>query len=526
MKNWKITGIIATAILVLAIPLYLLKGYFSGNHAIQKEAQFVGGKQCIECHEPQYKLWKDSNHDKAMDTMSEFTVRGDFNNAEFEHNGFVHRFYKKDGKYFVHTLGKDGEPADLEITYTFGTKPLQQYLIPFEDGRLQCLPIAWDTIANRWYHLYDSVYKGQDIKPDDWLYWTNNGQNWNGMCAECHSTNLNKGFDPKTKVFNTTWSDIDVNCEACHGPGSEHLEWAKLPEMARPTDVNTGLIVQTSNISSRKYVDQCAYCHARRSGLGYYPNNGAALLDHIVPGLPTPPNYFVDGQILEEDYEHGSFTQSKMYMKGVKCNDCHNVHSLKLVKQGNDLCLQCHVRENYDNYNHTFHKKIGEEGKDLVLQKGKKIVEVGEGSLCINCHMTGKYYMGVHYRHDHSFRIPRPDLTIELGTPNACNQCHSDKTPQWSLDYVTKWYGEKKRTHYGTVLAAARKGDINSFPQLQSLVESDLTPPIIRASLLEMANSYPSELTSNVYNQALGDTIPLVRLIAMNNYSTADIANL
>ena len=121
-------------------------------------------------------------------------------------------------------------PYDFKIAYTFGAYPLQQYLIPFRGGRLQCLTIAWDVKKQKWYHLYPN----QDIPVDDWLHWTNQAQNWNSMCAECHSTNLKKGYNPVTDTYHTTWSEIDVSCEACHGPASIHVEWAQMPEMARP----------------------------------------------------------------------------------------------------------------------------------------------------------------------------------------------------------------------------------------------------------------------------------------------------
>ncbi len=180
----------------------------------------------------------------------------------FEHHGVTSRFYRKDGKYFVETEGPGGAMDDFEIAYTFGVEPLQQYLIPFPNGRLQSLTIAWDVERGRWFHLYPD----QDIPPDDWLHWTRNAQNWNGMCAECHSTNLKKGYDYQTQSFDTTWSEIDVSCEACHGPGSRHVEWAELPPMARPDVENYDLVIQTGGITSRQQVELCAPCHSRRTG--------------------------------------------------------------------------------------------------------------------------------------------------------------------------------------------------------------------------------------------------------------------
>ncbi len=235
MKYWKIAGFTATAVFVIAFPVYMVRMAIERSNASQKiGAQFVGRKTCIECHKKEDDLWLGSHHDMAMDSATEKTVLGNFDNFEFRHKGLTHRMFRKDGNFYINTQGPTGKFEDFQITYTFGYTPLQQYLVPFEGGRLQCLPIAWDTDRKKWFHLGDTVYQGQNIKPDNWLYWTNQAQNWNGMCADCHSTNLRKNYDPVKKTFSTTWSEIDVSCEACHGPASEHLKWANLPEGSRP----------------------------------------------------------------------------------------------------------------------------------------------------------------------------------------------------------------------------------------------------------------------------------------------------
>jgi len=192
-----------------------------------KPAQYVKRQTCISCHEEQYTEWSGSHHDLAMQVASEQTVLGHFNDAPFTHFGVTSKFFKKDGKFFVHTDGPDGKMSDFEVKYTFGFDPLQQYLIEFPDGRMQALDIAWDSHpkeqgGQRWFHLHPD----EEITYDDILHWTGLYLNWNYMCAECHSTNLQKNFNLKTNTFNTTWSEINVGCQACHGPGSNHVEWA------------------------------------------------------------------------------------------------------------------------------------------------------------------------------------------------------------------------------------------------------------------------------------------------------------
>ncbi len=523
-KNWKIAGIIATLTIVLLIPLYVFM-HLSEETKVKTDegAVFVGSNSCVECHKAAYDDWRISDHYFAMDTASSGSVFGDFNNATLVRNGDTSRFYKKGGQYFVYTDGPDGTMQEFEVKYTFGAWPLQQYLVPLSGGRLQTLALTWDTITKKWYHMADSVYADETVDHTDWLHWTNQGQNWNGMCADCHSTNLKKGFDPETKTYHTTWSEINVGCEACHGPSSEHLKWANLPELARPEGTNFGLEVKTSNIDNRQYVDQCARCHARRSIFSDYDFTWHNLLDQMIPELPREPFYYSDGQILEEDYVFGSFTQSKMYMNDVQCNDCHNVHSGKLILDGNALCLQCHRADEYDTYTHHFHKQAGEKGEPVVSVFGDTY-EVGEGAQCINCHMPGRYYMGVDFRRDHSFRIPRPDLSDELGTPNACTTCHGDKSNQWAAGKIKEWYGDVSRQHYGSYLALTAREKENTG-KFAYIINDDLFPPITQATAISlMAEQYP-ESNSTILNDELHNPEAILRYTAVRNFAIVDSAD-
>jgi tetratricopeptide (TPR) repeat protein len=523
MKGWKVTGIVATIVIILSVPFYLLKAAYvtSRSEGNQPElaATFVGSRKCMDCHKKEYNNWEDSHHDHAMDTADNRTVLGDFKNALFESHGTTSRFYRKEGKFFVHTRGQDGQMGDYEITHTFGWYPLQQYLVPFPGGRLQCLPIAWDVKEKKWYHLYPD----QPIEPKDWLYWTNAGQNWNGMCAECHSTNLKKNYELRTDTYRTTWSEIDVGCEACHGAGSRHVEWAELPDMARPHVENYDLVVKTSRLGSRDLVELCAPCHARRAILGDYTHAEPDLLDSLLPSLLTPELYFPDGQILGEVYVYGSFTQSKMYHRDVRCSDCHDVHSAKLIQEGNDLCRQCHRADEYDTKEHHFHKKKGEEGKPIRSADGRVLFDIGSGAECVQCHMPGRTYMGIDYRPDHSFRIPRPDLSVKIGAPNACNRCHIDKTAEWSDEIISKWYGPGRRLHYGAVIEAGRERKPEVDQDLIRLSVDTLYPVIVRATALSLLQAFPGEETTRTYELALMDDEALIRRTAVESLNVSDM---
>lgn len=522
LKSWEIAGCIATLMIVLALPVYWFKSAFWGADevSLQKSAltAFVGTDKCAECHRREYQQWKNSHHDRAMEIATSDTVLGNFDNTEFEYFGFKSRFYRQDGKFFVYTQGPGGKAGDFEITHTFGWYPLQQYLVPFPGGRLQCLPIAWDVRRKRWYHLYPE----NPLDPQDWLYWTNAAQNWNGMCAECHSTNLKKNYDPQTDTYQTTWSDIDVGCEACHGAGSKHVAWAQLPAMARPVVKNCDLAVKTADISSRDLVELCAPCHSRRASLGDYTHAEPDLLDSLLPALLVPDRYYADGQILGEVYVYGSFTQSKMYHRDVRCSDCHDVHGAKLLKKGNALCLQCHRANEYNTRAHHFHKQKGEKGEPITSADGTVLFEVGTGAECMGCHMPGRIYMGIDYRPDHSFRLPRPDLSIALEVPNACNRCHINKSRQWADSTITKWYGPGRKFHYGQILKAGLNGAKNAQDDLIRLADDPLYPVIVRATAISLLRTYPGQPAEFILKKALMDDEALIRNAAIESLQLTD----
>ncbi|MHC4946926.1 MAG: tetratricopeptide repeat protein [Planctomycetota bacterium] len=511
LLRWKVAGLVAAVVIVLALPAYVLRERLGPPVVVpvaDGPATFVGGTACRSCHEAAYDAWRGSHHDDAMDVASAETVLGDFDDTVFD-DGRVRARFRRDGdRFLVETEGPDGAPGEFEIAYTFGVEPLQQYLVPFPGGRLQCLTIAWDTGRGEWFNLYPD----RDIPPDDWLHWTRNGQNWNGMCAECHSTNLVKGYDHATGTFSTSWSEIDVSCEACHGPGSRHVAWAELPPMARPPSGDAELVIPTVGVGSRDQVELCANCHARRTELGDYDHTRADLLDNILPSTLDQGLYHADGQILEEVYVYGSFVQSKMYHNDVRCSDCHDVHSLELHAPGNDLCTRCHQPDVYDRPTHHFHQREVDG-------------EPSDGHLCVKCHMPEQPYMVIDWRADHSLRVPRPDLTLELDVPNACTGCHDDRPVEWAVEHYEEWYGKARKPHYGTVLAAGRAGRPDAEAGLVRLAGDQLVPAIARATALTLLGAYPGPASDAAFARGLADPEALVRHVAATHVQAADAAS-
>jgi len=456
-------------------------------------ARFVGRAACVGCHEPEAKLWTGSHHDLAMQVASDSTVLGDFDEVSFARHGVTSRFHRKDGRFLVTTPGPGGRVGDYEIRYTFGVDPLQQYLVKFPGGRLQALTIAWDARKGRWFDLNPD----EEIQPDDPLYWTNRLMNWNYMCADCHSTHVAKNYDAATDSYRTTWAEIDVSCEACHGPGSGHVAWAARWAPLRGLDRGKGLTVRLKGATAGAELNTCAPCHSRRHVVldGYV--HGNPFLDFYEPSALDEELFHADGQILEEDFEYASFAQSKMFRRGVRCVDCHDPHSGKLRAEGNETCARCHLAATFDTPKHHFHAA------------GKS------GSFCVDCHMPTRNFMVAHARRDHSIRLPRPDLTEKLGTPNACNQCHGDKTPVWAAERLRDWYGPAKPfpPHFGEAFALGREGRPEAEPVLLALADaSDTThTAIVRATAVGLLARYPGPSADQALRAALHDPDPLVR---------------
>lgn len=481
---------------------------------------FVSTAICQGCHAEEVEAWTGSHHDWALKLPTEETVKGDFSDVTFTHFGEVSRFFRDGDAFMVTTTGPAGTPQTFQVKYVVGIEPLQQYLLETEPGRLQSLSIAWDRTGEKWYHLYPD----QVIEPKDGLHWTGVYQNWNSRCADCHSTGFEKNYDTATNRFQSTWQEMNVACESCHGAGSGHVAWAKQyeTEIQNPTpDPYAGTPASLSPASPHAVSGMCAACHSRREPLSatsrdphsdfHNDFNLATLRDGL---------YFPDGQILDEVYVYGSFAQSKMHAKGVTCTNCHEPHSLKLVAEGNALCATCHnpngnpdftslPRKTYDAPSHHFH-------------------EIGtEGAQCVSCHMPERTFMGVDPRRDHSFKVPRPDLSDKTGAPNACIGCHEDESNGWAAGEIAKRFptGQWGQPHFSQAFAGARAGDGRVIPALIEIARDSSVAPIIRASALDLLAQLDALRAAVLARPSLTDASPLVRKAAILSQAAASNAD-
>lgn len=520
-------------------------------------ARYVGEQTCVSCHADQAALMQGSHHQLAMLEATEETVLGDFNDATIVHHDIHSRMFRDGDKFMIHTEGPDGRMADFQIKYVFGVTPLQQYMVEFpsalaqlaprEIPRVQVLRISWDTEHKRWFYLAPPDVP-EKIEPTDDLHWTGIAQRWNTMCADCHSTDFQKNFQPPPAdsdpapaatgdipgAYHSTFMEINVSCEACHGPGSVHVELAQqwFPGWNR----QRGYGLANLKATAENQIQACAPCHSRRNVISPGFRAGHNYYDHYSNQLLTENVYYPDGQVLDEDYVHGSFIQSKMYHKGIRCTDCHDPHTARLKHQGNEVCTSCHQHPvaKYDTVAHHRHQPDT------------------PGAQCVNCHMPSTTYMAVDARRDHSLRIPRPDLSTPLGTPNACTGCHLklenvaeskrgslqlyqdwmlaarqgnaevqaelERANAWCDAACDQWYGANRRrdVHFGQALAAGQRGDSTAREQLEQLLarRGPEAPYIARATALQILAQIDPSAAGAEAVKAMDDAHPLVRSTA------------
>jgi tetratricopeptide (TPR) repeat protein len=481
---------------------------------------YIGSGTCRSCHTAEYDSWAGSHHSQAMQVAEPERVLGDFGNAQMTYAGVTSTFFRRSGGFWVRTDDAGGTLQDFQVKYTFGVSPLQQYLIEAPGGRVQALSIAWDTRTKeqggqRWFHLYPE----DRITHTDELHWTGRHQNWNFMCADCHSTNVRKGYDAAQDRFQTTWSEINVACESCHGPGSRHESWARTPKWLRYIAWNdngltvhlterrgAGWIVDPTTLVPKRSeprtttveINVCAQCHSRRDQISEQYAAGAPFEDHYVPALMTPGLYYPDGQQRDEVFTYGSFAQSRMAHAGVTCSDCHEPHSQRVRAPGNQLCAQCHPGTRYETPAHHFHPAQT------------------PGAECVSCHMPPTNYMLIDARRDHSIRIPRPDRSVSMGVPNACTGCHRDRKAEWAAAEIRARYGHEPAGFqiFAEAFHADESDDPAAADALARVAGDPSQPAIVRASSLARLANRPGRAAVEAARRHLGDPDASVRRAA------------
>ncbi|MEY4385834.1 MAG: hypothetical protein RLY20_1117 [Verrucomicrobiota bacterium] len=440
-------------------------------------ATYGGSTSCKECHEDAFAAWAGSHHALAERKPSEAMDGAAFTPARTFHHGTQQTSVRKNGERFeLVTAGLGGTNETFPVQRILAHNPLRQALVEFPGGRLQATEAAWDPRSNDWFNVYGT----EDRKPGEWGHWTGRGMNWNSMCATCHNTRVRKNYDAASDSYHTAMVETGVGCESCHGPLKAHNDW-------QYANKGKGLKDPTlTKLSREQTFDTCAGCHSRRGEITGDPVPGDPFFDHHLLSIVDDSDlFYADGQIRDEDYEVSAFMGSRMFHKGVRCIDCHDVHTMKTKLPGNFLCLSCHGpgATNAPVINpvtHSHHRAFGYDTNGVLVNANLadyKPAQIKEtGGECVNCHMPQTVYMQRHSRHDHGMTIPDPLLTKQFNLPNACERCHADKGTDWNLRYVEQWYGTNMNRPYrlrAQAVAQAKQGEAAGRDALLQMLETD-----------------------------------------------------
>jgi tetratricopeptide (TPR) repeat protein len=484
-------------------------------------ARYGGSDSCRECHAEEYKAWKLSNHALAERQPAPGMDNPAFIPARTLDHGLQNtRVLTNQGHYELVAPGLQSTNQVFPVERVLANYPLRQMLVAFPGGRLQATEAAWDPRSNQWFDVYGNEHR----QPGEWGHWTGRGMNWNSMCAQCHNTRVRKNYDQTADTYHTKMVETGVGCESCHGPMKDHNDWQRAHK-------GKGLKDPTlRKISREQMFETCGACHSRRSEITGDPKPGDSYWDHhLLSVVDESDLFYPDGQVRDEDFEFSAFLGSRMYHSGVRCIDCHDVHTMKTRLPGNFLCLSCHGAgaTNAPAINpatHSHHRVFGFNtngvllGVDLAKYDPSKIKETG--GECVNCHMPQTVYMQRHSRHDHGFTIPDPLLTEEFGIPNACERCHADKGTDWNRSYVEKWYGTNMNRLYrqrAEIVARARLGEDRAREPLLKMLATDdaFYWRAVAANLLQRWTAEPAVQTALV--DRLQDTNALVRQMAVQS---------
>ncbi len=488
-------------------------------------SDYLGSAACESCHVDAYTRWKASLHVQMTRPVAEATILGDFSRGTtLAAHGRSHEFSTRQGQLFV-TTRSTGRPAEThKVDYTLGSKRFQGYLSTLPDGRIYVLPVFWHVEARRWLDWKETTPipdGAHDLK-----------QIWNVNCFNCHATNIERGYLPARAVYETSWTELGIGCEACHGPGKRHVAlmetWqenpATIPTYSSRAD-NRQLsdllrIFSPRSAEPRRTFDTCAYCHGNKRNVFTDFEAGDRYEDHALPFLLSEPlpefdpqgEFWPDGRPNRFNRPQALTLTGCFKAGAITCTNCHLAHgrsdnpfSLKVDltsgRSGDTLCTQCHQgptgRAAADDPRppaaritsrapDTFASR--QPWSDAELSRHSFHPADSEGSRCVSCHMSDVNWRLLMRRRDHTFQSPVPETTAAFGVPNACTTCHDDKTPEWAAGRMDAWWGDGERRQkslsLATTMYAAGTGDAAAVPALAALAIDRSQGAVIRASAL------------------------------------------
>lgn len=490
---------------------------------------FVSSSECRDCHQGQYHSWHSSYHRRMTQPASVEGIVGNFDGQVLTNHtlGDSIQLKKEEGKHYFRVLAdRKGTRTDpwREVVLTTGSHHTQVYWYPTRVGNtLGMLPFEYFKEAHQWIPRAAAF-----LKPPGVISETETGR-WNNGCINCHTTGPHSGGLENTTVYNSKVGEFGIACEACHGPGEQHVTLhrkAKLDgiEVARTNDP----IVNPVDLVHQRSSEVCGRCHSipydrrvdmtqpdyrpgevlgkKRFVVTHDDEKGIAEFLRLSPrhqmlksdiALDRKYSFWQDGMIRLAGREFIGVINSPCHEKGtISCFSCHQMHQsssdsrpakdwaddqLMEGMRGNKACVQCHEADDYGTEKHTHHA-------------------VGSvGSNCYNCHMPHTSYGLLKAVRSHTITSPTVVETVEYKRQNACNICHTDKSLDWTATHLKEWYGTdspdltEEQRNLSAMVVASLKGDAIDrafaawylgWPPAQLASGTDWMPPLL-AVLME-----------------------------------------
>jgi Flp pilus assembly protein TadD len=504
------TRALLEAALVIAVASLALGGCDTGEEGEpsvepwRTEGYTGSTASCRECHEPNYQIWAASHHGLAMQPFTEELAQSEFVTTSDDITIGDYRFrvvFDEDGGW-VNESGP-GEATRYRIEHALGGKNVYFFLTPMERGRLQVLPLAYDVRRREWFDVTGSMVRHSAEMGDEPLPWTDRLLTFNTACFSCHVSQLSTFYDASTDSYETVWAEPGINCESCHGPAEEHIEvFREVPEGAKLEDPK---IISVKAFNVEQHNAACAPCHAKMFPLTNTFLPGDRFFDHFDLTTLEHPDFYPDGRDLGENYTYTSWLSSACIGTGqLDCLHCHTSSGrYRFEENANEACLPCHRDKAADPSAHTRHANDS------------------EGSQCVSCHMPTTEFARME-RSDHSMRAPTPAATLEFGSPNACNLCHSDRDAAWADRRVREWHGRNSQApalQRARLIDQARRGEWSALPAMLDFVRDEKANDVFKASLLRLLIGSDDERKWPAIMESLSDRSPLVRAAAAQSLS-------
>lgn len=474
---------------------------YTGQSAHWQQKAVPISLQCAACHAREFEDWAGSDHAWAYRNVDPELDSEPFHGQRLQAHGSELRFTTARNGQLL--LADSESKRNFTVHSVLGRRPLVQYLVVGKDGGLHTPSAAWDVNRREWFDMFEADTRlssegAATRSAGDWGHWLGRGMNWNSQCAWCHTSHFRKKYDAATDRYSSSWKEPGVTCIQCH-----KLATASTADgcMVTPGD---------RKLSAQQIHDNCATCHARREELDDTFVVGDKFDDHFRLELPIIPGIFwPNGMQRDEDYCETGLRLSRMGHAGVTCLDCHDPHTaeLKLPQEDNALCMRCHATGT----------PVGDTPSPVIDPATHSPCPPGsKGARCVECHMPESPYMARDPRRDHSFNSPDPELSVEIGVPNACVTCHTDKNHAWAAEVIAKTYPERKTTRYRARTRAVHRalaGNSNSPELLAALAKEEV--PGWRATLLELlARLEPTDEIRQAARTAMADKNAMVRAAA------------